>query len=128
MITRALSIVGSADPGAPLAADPVLDLNAFAVADDVDLTIVLARAGVELAVADARVHATTVAGVDVPAATAGTDVSALLASGVRVLALAADLADRGIAPDELVPGVATIDDAGLAALVLASDVTLGWST
>jgi hypothetical protein len=70
VVRTVLSVLRSADPGAPRRADPVLDLNAYAVAEDVELTLVLKAAGVELAVAGAHVRAATIGGLDVAAAAA----------------------------------------------------------
>ena len=126
MVTRVLSILRGADPGAPRSADPALDLNAYALAEDVELTLVLKAAGVELAVADAHVHTATVAGLDVPASTPDADLAALLASGVVVLAVGEDLAARGLEPADLVACVRAVPESQLAALVAEHDVTLTW--
>ena len=60
--------------------------------------------------------------------------AAVLAAGraacppsVRVHAMAADLAARGIAPGTLAPGVAPLDDAGLVALAVRHESSLTWS-
>lgn len=127
MVTRVLSVLRSADPGAPRAADPVLDLNAYALAEEVELTLVLKAAGVELGVADAHVRPAVVGGHDVPAAAAEDDLAALLASGVRVLAVEEDLRARGLGPDDVLPGVTTIAEEGLVGELEAHDVTLTWS-
>lgn len=127
MPTTVLSILRSTDPGAPVSADPVLDLNAYALAEDVELTLVLKAAGVEIGIANAHVHPASVGGIEVPAAAAESDLVALLASGVRVVAVEEDLVARGLAPGDLVDGIATIPEAEFAELLTASDVTLTWS-
>jgi sulfur relay (sulfurtransferase) DsrF/TusC family protein len=127
VVTRVLSILRSSDPGAPRAADPVLDLNAYALAEDVELTLVLKAAGVELGVADAHVRPARIGGRDVPAAAAEEDLSALLASGVRVLAVEEDLRARGLGDGDLLPGVTTIVEEQLANELEEHDVTLTWS-
>lgn len=127
MVTRVLSVLRSADPGAPRAADPVLDLNAYSLAEDVEITLVLKAAGVELGLAGAHVHAAIVGGIDVPAASAEHDLRALLGSGVRVLAVEEDLVARGLAPGDLVDGIDVVPEADLADLLPAHDVTLTWS-
>lgn len=127
MVTRVVSILRSADPGAPRAADPVLDLNAYALAEDVELTLVLKAAGVELGVRGAHVHAATVGGLDVPAAAAEADLRAILASGVRVLAIEEDIIARGVAASDLLPGIETVPELGLAGLLTDHDVALTWS-
>ncbi len=127
MVTRVLSILRSADPGAPRTADPVLDLNAYALAEDVELTLVLKAAGVDLGLAGAHVRPATVGGIDVPAAAAEDDLRALLASGVTVLAVEEDIKARGITPADLVAGIDVVSEADLARLVTDHDVTLTWS-
>lgn len=124
MITRVLSLVRRADAGAARAADPALDLNAYAVAEDVELTLVLQDRAVELALAAAQCRPADLAGVAVPAAVPATDVRALLDSGVRVLAVAADLEARGLYADDLVAGVELVDRVVLARLLVEHDVTL----
>lgn len=124
-VTRVLSLVRGADAGSARTADPALDLNAFAVADVIDLTLVLKDRAVELAVDAAHVHPIDIAGVPVPAALPSTDIRALLGSGVRVLAVADDLQRRGIDADRLVEGVEVVDESVLAGLLIAADVTLG---
>jgi intracellular sulfur oxidation DsrE/DsrF family protein len=124
MVTRVLSIVRGADAGAARATDPALDLNAYAVADEVDLTLVLKDRGVELGLARAACHPDEIAGVDVPATVPATDLTGLLSSGVTVLAVTEDLAARGIAPSDLLDGVAPVDEAALAGLIADHDVTL----
>ncbi len=121
---RVLSIVRGADAGSARIADPALDVNAYAVADDVELTLVLKDRGVELAEAGGRIHPVHVAGVPVPAATPNEDLLALVGSGVRVLAVAEDVAQRGLDLAALVVGIELIDEAELAHLVLANDVVL----
>lgn len=127
MVTRVLSVLRSADPGAPRPADPVLDLNAYALAEDIELCLVLKAAGVELAVAEAHVRSATIAGIDVPAAVPERDLKALLASGVRVLAVEEDLTARGLTDAELLPGIEVLAEPDLAALLIEHDVTLTWS-
>lgn len=127
MPTSVVSIIRSTDPGAPVGADPVLDLNAFSLAEDVELTLVLKAAGVEIGVAGAHVRPASVAGVEVPAAAAESDLTALLASGVRVVAVEEDLVARGLDVGDLVAGITTIPETELAELVTDNDVTLTWS-
>lgn len=124
MPIRVLSIIRGADAGAARANDPALDLNAYAVAEDIELTLVLKDHGVELGLAAASCHPEAIAGVDVPAAVPSTDLQALLGSGVRVLAVGRDLDARGLSAEELLDGVSVVDEAGLAALLRSSHVTL----
>lgn len=124
MPTRVLTILRGADPGAARTHDPALDVTAFAVAEDVELTLLLRGLGVEHAVRGATTHAVRVAGREVPSATPGADIAALVASGVRVLAADEDLRARGIRPDDLLDGVEPVDEPTVAHLVLSNDVTL----
>lgn len=124
MVTRVLSIVRGADAGAARPTDPALDLNAYAVAEDIDLTLVLKDHGVELGLANSACSTEVIAGLDVPAAVPATDLRALLDSGVRVLAVDRDLQARGLGADDLLEGVEVLDEAGLAGLVAAHHVTL----
>lgn len=124
MITRVLSLVRGSDAGAARAADPALDLNAYAVAEDVELTLVLQDRGVELALASTSCEPVDLAGVEVPAAFPATDLRALLASGVRIVAVADDLVARGLGGEDLLAGIEVVDGASLARLVVEHDVTL----
>lgn len=124
MVTSVLSLVRGADAGAARTADPALDLNAYAVAEDIELTLVLQDRGVELALRDAHHRPARVAGVEVAVAAPEGDIRALVASGVRVLAVREDLARRGLDPAALVDGVDTVDEAELARLLVEHDVTL----
>ena len=124
MVRSVLSLVRGADAGAARADDPALDVNAFAVANDVDLTLVLSDRAVELALARADSRAAVVAGREIPSAHPEIDLTALVGSGVRVYAVAEDLAVRGLGPDDLLDGVATLDRGGVAELLRDHDVTL----
>lgn len=124
MITRVLSVLRGADAGAARATDPALAVNAFAVAEDIELTLVLKSHGVELALAAARCEPEPIAGVAVPAARPGTDITALVDSGVRICAVAEDLADRGLGPGDLLDGVEVVPEADLAGMIVEHDTTL----
>ena len=125
-LTRVLSVVRGVDPGAAQETDTALDLNAYALADDIELTLVLKAAGVELAVNGARAHPYVLAGVTVPAAEPADDVRALLASGVNVLAVEEDVMSRGLVASDLVAGVSVVPEVALADEVVAHDVVLVW--
>ncbi|MGH3441577.1 MAG: hypothetical protein ACRDUY_05950 [Nitriliruptorales bacterium] len=127
MVTRVLSVLRSADPGAARPADPVLDLNAYALAEDVELTLVLKAAGVELGLSGALSRAATVGGLEVPAPVAGDDLRALLASGVRVVAVEEDLSARGIDVTDLLEGIEVLPETDLGDLLVGHDVELTWS-
>lgn len=121
---RVLSIVRDADLGAARRADPALDTNAYAVADEIDLTLVLKDRAVELALADVCCDGTELRGLAVPVTEPGRDLRALLASGVQVYAVEEDLDARGIEPSTLVPGVTPLTEADLAGLIVTHDLTL----
>lgn len=124
MPKRVLSLLRGADAGSARLRDPALDLNAYAVAEDVELTLVLKDRGVELALRDSHAQPRAIAGHDVPCATPAADVRALLASGVNVLALEDDLGTRGLTVADLVEGVEVVAGADLARLLIEHDVTL----
>jgi sulfur relay (sulfurtransferase) DsrF/TusC family protein len=124
MPTRVLSVLRGADAGAARSADPALDLNAYAVAEDVELTLVLKDAAVELGLEQASSDPGMVAGIAVPAARPATDLLALLGSGVVVLAVTEDLATRGLDPAQLLPGIDVVDEPALAGLIAEHHVTL----
>lgn len=123
-----LSIVRGSDAGAARAADPALDANTYAVADDVDLTLVLKDRGVELGLRDIPCDQGSFDGVPIPVAEPGGDLRALLASGIRVHAVVEDLQIRGIDAEDLVPGIEPLTEAELTRLILASDVVLTTSS
>lgn len=123
-----LSIVRGADAGAARTADPALDANAYAIANDVDLTLVLKDRGVELGLDTVCGERVPLRGLAVPAARPGVDLRALLDSGARVHAVLEDLQARGIAPESLIPGIQQIREADLGALITSHDVTLTTSS
>jgi predicted peroxiredoxin len=128
MVRRVLSLIRGSDAGAARQADPALDLNAFAVADEVDLTLVLKDHGVELALATTRADVGSIAGVDVPVAEPSTDLRGLLASGARVCVVAEDLEARGLTDRDLIDGIEVIGEPTLAQLITDNDVTLSTSS
>lgn len=124
MLTRVLSVLRGADPGAAREADPALDVNAYAVAEDIELTLVLKDQAVGLGLAPAAPTPEVIAGIAVPAAEPATDLTALLGSGVRICAVREDLEARGLAATDLVDGLELIDADDLAGMVAGHDVTL----
>ncbi len=105
---------------------PALEANAYAVAEDVDLVLVLRGAAVELAVAGADARAGDLAGVALPPAAGVADLRGLVESGVRVLADAGDLAVAGLGRDDLVAGVEAADAEVLAATLRGADAVVTW--
>ena len=119
-----LSIVRDADVGAARHEDPALDANAYAVADEVELTLVLKDGGVELALDGVCCDGANLRGVALPVTEPARDLRALIASGVRVFAVAEDLVVRGVDASALVSGVEPLSEADLAHLIATNDVTL----
>lgn len=119
-----LSIVRDADVGAARREDPALDTNAYAVADEVELTLVLKDGGVDLALDGVCCDGANLRGLAIPVTEPARDLHALIDSGVRVYAVTEDLAVRGIDADALVRGVEPLPEADLAALIASHDVTL----
>lgn len=124
MVTRVVSLLRGGEPGAARAVDPALELNTYAVAEDVELTLVLVDRGVELALAHAHHRPTVIRGAEVPLATPEQDVQALVASGVRVLVAEEDLAARGLGLADLLDGVEGVAEGELAALLAEGEVVL----
>lgn len=125
MVRRVASVVRSA-PLALRGVDPMLEANAYAVAEDVDLTVVLAGPAVELAAAGGEVGPREVAGVPLPPAARDQDLRGLLESGVPVYVTADDLARAGLGPGDVVPGVQVVDARRIAAVLRLADAILAW--
>jgi sulfur transfer complex TusBCD TusB component (DsrH family) len=62
-----------------------------------------------------------------PAPAPEEDLTALIASGITVLAVEEDLNARGLTAADLLDGVTTVPEAELARAVVEHDVTLTWS-
>ncbi|MGH8910648.1 MAG: hypothetical protein ACRD0K_30175 [Egibacteraceae bacterium] len=125
MARRVVSII-RAHPGAIRGDEPSLEANAYAVASEVDLVIVLRGRGIELAVAGSEVCPGALAGQPLPPAATAADLLGLLESGIAVYAAAGDLARLGLAPDELVEGVRVGDEPTIAHLLRQADAVLCW--
>lgn len=125
MVRRVVSLVRSA-PVALRGVDPVLEANAFAVAEAVDLAVVLADRAVELAVKGGEVRPSEVAGVSLPPAAYDQDLRGLLESGVPIYVDADDLARLGLAYDDLIEGVRAVDREAVAAVLRDADTVLAW--
>ncbi|MDQ3529571.1 MAG: hypothetical protein M3425_06420 [Actinomycetota bacterium] len=122
---RVVSIVRSA-PSALRAGQPALEANAYAVAEEVDLTVVLRGPAVELALRASGASPHSVAGAPAPVSAAGQDLPGLLESGIQILVAAEDLAAQGLRPDELVAGVRAVDEARLLEVLRAAEGLLVW--
>lgn len=125
MARRIASLLRAA-PAALRATDPALEANAYAVAEDVDLTVVLQGAAVELAVAASEGRPTQVAGVSLPPAASGQDLRGLIESGVRVVAHGRDVDEHGIDRAALVPGVEVVETRTVATILSDAEGVLTW--
>lgn len=125
MARRVVSVLRGA-PGALRATDPALEANAYAVAEDVDLTVVLRADAVELALAGGEVRPAQLAGVALPPAAGGQDLKGLVESGVRVLVESAALSARGIAAGDVVRGVEIADEDEIFAVLGDAEGVLTW--
>lgn len=125
MPRRLVSLIRHA-PGAPRGSEPALEANAYAVTQDVDLTVVLLSDAVRLAVAAAETRPRTIAGAAFPPAAPSHDLRALLESGIRVLAHDDGMTSQGIAASDLLEGVQIADDATVAAAIDEAQGVLTW--
>jgi intracellular sulfur oxidation DsrE/DsrF family protein len=125
MARRVVSLLRSA-PGALRATDPALEANAYAVAEDVDLTVVLRGEAVELALAGGEVRPAHLAGVALPPAAGAHDLRGLVESGIRVLVERTSLTDRGIPEADVVAGVEVVGDEQIVTVLSAAEGVLTW--
>lgn len=125
MVRRVVSLIRWA-PVALRGADPVLEANAYAVAEAVDIVLVLRGVAVELAVAAPAVEGPDPADAGLPQPVADLDLVGLLESGVDVVVAAEDLARVGLTPGDLVPGVQVADAPALAAVLRSAEAVLTW--
>jgi intracellular sulfur oxidation DsrE/DsrF family protein len=125
MSRRVISVLRA--PGAsPRISDPALEANAFAVAEDIDLSLVLRGRGVELAQLRPDVHPDVLAGQTLPDAAGGRDLQGLLESGVAVYVAGTCLAERGLSAADLLDGVRVTEPIEIARLLRAADAVLTW--
>lgn len=125
MPRRLVSLIRHA-PGAPRGSEPALEANAYAVTQDLDLTVVLLEDAVRLAVAAAETRPRTIAGAAFPPAAPSHDLRALLESGIRVLVHGGHLTGQGIARTDLLQGVEVVDDDRIAAAIADAQGVLTW--
>ncbi|MEX2622032.1 MAG: DsrE family protein [Egibacteraceae bacterium] len=112
--------------GALRPTEPALEANAYAVAEDVELTLVLRGPAVELALSGGEVRPGELAGVALPPAASAQDLQGLIESGVEVIVAADELDRLGLAPADLVPGVTVRDHQALAEALRTADALIGW--
>lgn len=125
-MARLVTSVIRTPPAAVRAADPALEANAYAIAEDIELRLVLRAAGIELALALGQTRTVELAGVVISPPVTGRDVRGLIESGVRVVVLDEDLEVRGLTPDDLLAGVEVVSFGTLAALLAETDAVVGW--
>lgn len=125
MARRVVSVLRGA-PRALRATDPALEANAYAVAEDLDLTVVLRADAVELALAGGEVRPAQLAGVALPPSAGGHDLRGLVESGVQVLVDAEALSARGIRPGDIVRGVEIADTGRIFAVLSDAEGVLTW--
>lgn len=125
MARRVVSIL-SGPPAAMSTEDPVLEANIYAVAEDVDLTVLLRGAAIEYATVATEVPAATLAGHPLPNARCARDLRGLLESGVLVYVDAVSAAHEGIGPDGLIAGVSVADADEQRDLLRHADAVLHW--
>lgn len=125
MARRVVSVLQGV-AGALLATEPALEANAYAIAEDVDLTLLLRGHAVELAVAGGEVRPGELAGVALPPAASAQDLRGLVESGVDVLVEGEQLDRLGLAGGDLVHGVEVRDATDVAEMLRTADAILGW--
>jgi intracellular sulfur oxidation DsrE/DsrF family protein len=125
MARRVVSVLRGAQ-GGPRASDAALEANAYAVAEDLELTIVLRGRGVELAQHRPAAAPTALAGVALPDPAAAADLQGLVESGVAVYVGADCLGQLGLEPADLLRGVRVVDATAVADLLRDADAVLAW--
>jgi predicted peroxiredoxin len=125
MARHVVSIMSGA-PAAVSPADPVLEANVYAVAEDIDLTVVLRGAAIEYAAMTTSVAPARLAGRPLPNARCARDLRGLLESGVPVYVDAGSAADQGLQAEHFVDGVSLTDTRHLAELLRGADAVLHW--
>lgn len=125
MARRVVSLVrGMAGDLRP--SEPSLEANAYAVAEDVELTLVLEGSAVQLAVAGGEAPPGEIAGAQVPPTASAHDLRGLVESGVAIRAASEDLERFGLEEGMLVSGVEPADPAAIAGLLRDAEAVLVW--
>ena len=110
----------------PRASHPVLEANAYAVAENLELTLLLRDGGVELALQASELSPLELAGVALPDPQAASDLQGLIESGVPVCVDGASLERLGIRPEELASGVRVLDQGAVSELLRRAEAVLAW--
>jgi predicted peroxiredoxin len=122
---RVVSILSGA-PAALADEDPVLEANVYAVAEDVDLVLLLRGAAVEYAVVASAVPTATLADHPLPDARCARDLRGLLESGVAVHIDAVSAEQQGVGDGDLIPGVSVAGSDEQLELLERADAVLHW--
>jgi predicted peroxiredoxin len=125
-VARHVVSIMSGAPAVISPVDPVLEANVYAVAEDVDLSVVLRGAAIEYAAQVATVPPASLAGRPLPNARCARDLRGLLESGVPVYVDAESATRRGMRADDLVDGVSLVGPDRVAELLRGADAVLHW--
>lgn len=125
MARRVVSILTAA-PAAMSPHDPVLEANIYAVAEDVDLTVLLRGVAIEYAAVSGTVAPARLANETLPNARCARDLRGLLESGVLVYVDAVSAAHQGLHADDLIAGVSLADADEQSDLLRTADAVLHW--
>lgn len=125
MPRRLVSIIRHAQ-GAPRGSEPSLEANAYAVTQDVDLTVLLVSDAVRLAVAEGETPPRSIAGAEFPPAAPAHDLRALMESGIEVLVHHEAMSRQGIVAGDLLSGVTIADNDLVAATIGGAQGVLTW--
>lgn len=125
MARRVVSILTAA-PAAMSPHDPVLEANIYAVAEDVDLTVLLRGVAIEYASVSGTVPERRLADQPLPNTRCARDLRGLLESGVGVYVDAVSAAHQGLDADALIPGVSIAAAAEQSELLRTADAVLHW--
>lgn len=125
MARRVVSILTAA-PAAMTVTDPVLEANIYAVAEEVDLTVLLRGVAIEYAALGGAPTPAMLAGRALPDARCGRDLRGLLESGVAVYVDAVSVARHGLDADGLIAGVSLAGPDEQADLLRTADAVLHW--
>lgn len=125
MARRVVSVLRGPS-GAPRPNDPALEANAYAVAEDLDLALLLRGRGVELAQHRSPHASLDLAGRALPDPAAAADLQGLIESGVPVYVGEDCLAQLGLGADDLLDGVRIVDADAVADLFRDADAVLAW--
>lgn len=125
-MARSVVSVLTGPPVAISTEDPVLEANIYAVAEEVDLTVLLRGDALEYAAATGASPTARLADRPLPDAHCARDLRGLLESGVRVYVDAVGARDQGLDASALISGVCIADAEEQSALLRTADAVLHW--